>query len=155
MKKQVLAFLLVTALLSGCAKKDEGCTPQAASVEKSAMVSFCTSNSISYTEHSSGMLYNIVTPGTGPTPTLTSRVFIYYTGKLLNGTQFDSQSDPTKTGWVLNSLIDGWKVGLPLIKQGGRIQLVIPSYMAYGCTGSGPIPPNSPLFFDITITLVQ
>lgn len=155
MKRIVLSIFLATTILSGCVKKDTGCTPQDPSVEKPAMIAFCSSYGITYTEHSSGMLYQITNPGTGVTPTTSSKIFIYYTGKLLNGNTFDSQSNPSATGWVLNSLIDGWKVGIPLIKKGGSIKLVIPSYLAYSCNGQGSIPGNSPLYFDITLVDVQ
>ena len=120
------------------------------------MISYCTANSINYSTHSSGLLYEIITPGTGNTPSLTSKIYITYTGKLFDGTVFDSQSNAALTGWVLSTLVDGWKVGLPLIKKGGRIKLVVPSSMGYGCAGSGTsIPSNSPLFFDITLIDVQ
>ncbi|MCA6452324.1 MAG: FKBP-type peptidyl-prolyl cis-trans isomerase [Chitinophagaceae bacterium] len=77
-----------------------------------------------------------------------------YTGKLLNGTTFDATANPISLS--LSSVIDGWKIGLPLIKKGGRIKLVIPSALAYSCTGAGTsIPPNSPLFFDVTLQDVR
>ncbi|MBC7586842.1 MAG: FKBP-type peptidyl-prolyl cis-trans isomerase, partial [Chitinophagaceae bacterium] len=147
MKKPLLIIFLATILFSSCIKNDKGCTPQDASIEKPAMVAFCTSYGITYTEHNSGILYQITNPGTGIAPTVSSKIYITYSGKLLNGTVFDSQSDPAKTGWVLNSLIDGWKIGIPLIKKGGSIKLVIPSYLAYSCNGSGSIAANSPLYF--------
>jgi FKBP-type peptidyl-prolyl cis-trans isomerase len=53
-------------------------------------------------------------------------------------------------------VIDGWKIGLPLIKKGGRIKLIIPSALAYSCTGAGTsIPPNTPLYFDVTLNDVK
>jgi len=67
----------------------------------------------------------------------------------------DQLSDPTRSGWTLSSLIEGWKIGIPLIKKGGRIKLIIPSALAYGCTGYASIPPNTPLYFDVTLTDVQ
>ncbi|MEI6085972.1 MAG: FKBP-type peptidyl-prolyl cis-trans isomerase [Bacteroidota bacterium] len=154
-----LIFVLPVFLLAAlsCGKTStSGCTPATVASEQTALVSYCTTNTINYTAHSSGILYEIVNPGTGNTPTLTSRIFITYTGKLFNGTVFDSQSNATLTGWTLNSLIDGWKIGLPLIKKGGHIKLVIPSSLAYGCVGSGTtIPSNTPLFFDISLVDVQ
>ena len=64
---------------------------------------------------------------------------------------FDSLITPLASGWPLSTLIDGWKIGLPLIKKGGHIKLVIPSSLAYGCSGYGTIPPNTPIFFDINL----
>ncbi len=139
-----------------CGKADTGCSPATVASEKQMLISYCTTNAINYIENSSGLLYEVINPGTGANPTSTSKVFITYTGKLFNGSVFDSQTNPAVTGWVLNSLIDGWKIGLPLIKKGGRIKLVIPSSLAYGCAGAGQnIPSNTPLFFDVTLVDVQ
>lgn len=156
MKKSLVLFLTLIVLFSNsCTKEDSGCVQNPISAEKADMIKFCTDNGITYTEHSSGLLYQIITPGTAITPNQDSKVFMYYTGRLMNGTTFETQSDPTKTGWILKQLIEGWRIGLPLIQKGGRIKLVIPSALAYGCTGAGSIPANSPLYFDITLTEVQ
>jgi FKBP-type peptidyl-prolyl cis-trans isomerase FkpA len=156
MKKLIfVSTVLILASLS-CAKTDTGCTPATVASEKPAMVAYCTANTINYTEHSSGLLYEIISAGSGIAPTVSNKVLITYTGKRFDGTVFDSQSNPALTGWTLNQLIDGWKIGLPLIKKGGRIKLVIPSSLAYGCAGAGAsIPSNTPLYFDITLVDVQ
>jgi FKBP-type peptidyl-prolyl cis-trans isomerase len=76
-----------------------------------------------------------------------------YTGKLLNNTQFDASANPVS--FLLNGVIKGWQIAIPLIRKGGRIKMVIPSSLAYGCNGSGSIPPNSPLYFEVTLTDVR
>ncbi len=86
-------------------------------------------------------------------PTSSSKVFVTYTGKLLSGTQFDQSSNVIS--FFLNQVIEGWQIGVPLIKKGGKILLLIPSAYAYGCNGSRSIPPNSVLFFDIDLIDVQ
>ncbi|MDE3253043.1 MAG: FKBP-type peptidyl-prolyl cis-trans isomerase [Bacteroidota bacterium] len=156
MKKYLGSVFLFSMLLMGsCGKKDaSGCQPASVASEKAQMVAYCNANSINYTEHSSGMLYEIITPGSTIAPVSTSNVSVVYTGKLLNGTTFDATSNPITLN--LSNVIDGWKIGIPLIKKGGRIKLVIPSALAYSCTGAGTtIPPNSPLFFDVTLTDVK
>jgi len=153
MKRLILCVSILLAL-GGCMKKDEGCTAVDPSVEKPAMISYCVSNNILYTQHSSGILYQIVDPGYGATPTPNSLIYVSYTGKLLDGTIFDAQASPT-TGFYLRNTIDGWITGIPLIKKGGYIRMVIPSYMAYGCNGQGGIPPNSPLYFEVRLIDVQ
>jgi len=155
MKRVVPIIFLVLTVLGGCLKKDKGCTPQDASVEQPAMIAFCTSNGIAYTQHSSGILYQITNPGTGVTPTTSSRIYITYTGKLMDGSTFETQTNPGLTGWYLNSLIEGWKIGIPLIKKGGTIKLIIPSYLAYSCNGNNGIPGNSPLYFEVNLIDVQ
>lgn len=155
MKKNVHVFLFLVIFLSSCVKSNTGCTPQDPAVEKPSMIAFCASNGITYTEHTSGILYQITNPGTGIIPLSTSKIFIYYTGKRLDGTTFDSVNNPSATGWVLNQLIEGWQIGIPLLKKGGSIKMVIPSALAYGCNGSGPIAANSPLYFEVTLVDVQ
>jgi FKBP-type peptidyl-prolyl cis-trans isomerase len=157
MKKIVLSVLVLSLVLMNysCGKNDtSGCQPAAISSEKAQMVAYCTANNINYTEHTSGLLYEIVSPGSGLAPISTSIVAVVYTGKLLNGTTFDATANPISLS--LQSVIDGWKIGIPLIKKGGRIKLIIPSALAYSCTGSGnAIPPNAPLFFDVTLQDVR
>ncbi len=147
-------LILVSMLLNSCGKNDSGCQPNPVANEKAQLVAYCTSNNITYTEDGSGMLYQIIDPGSGVAPTSTSTVYVVYTGKFLNGNTFDATANPV--GLSLTGVIDGWKIGLPLIKKGGRIKLIIPSALAYSCAGFPPaIPANTPLYFDITLTDVK
>ena len=150
MKRNVwMAFLLAPFLFAGCGKTDTECVPATVASEKAAMVAYCTANNITYTEHASGILYEVMAPGLSTQPTLANTVSVVYTGKLLNGTQFDASANPVRL--ALSGVIKGWQIGIPLIKKGGRIKLVIPSSLAYGCTGQGSIAPNSPLYFEVSL----
>lgn len=154
MKRTLLVLsVVVSSLFLSCGKQESGCQPKTPASEKVDMVAFCTANNISYTEHSSGILYQVITQGAGNAPTVNNVVSTVYTGKLLNGNTFDATANPIS--FPLSGVIEGWKIGIPLIQKGGRILLVIPSALAYSCTGSGSIPPNSPLFFDVTLTDVK
>jgi FKBP-type peptidyl-prolyl cis-trans isomerase FkpA len=155
----VLLFLMFTGVR--CIKGAAGnCSPRTVSSEASQMLAYAQANGINATAHSSGLYYEIVDPGTGASPTLNSRIVITYTGMLLSGTIFDQKVNPNNdaTGpnspWPLSDLIEGWRIGIPLLKVGGRIKLIVPSAMAYGCTGYGSIPGNSILFFDINLVNV-
>ncbi len=155
MKKSVFAFIGLVLLSLSCGKTtDSGCVPVLAAVEKVAMIAYCTANSINYTEHPSGILYEIVSAGTGTAPTLASTVSCLYTGKLMTGVTFDAATSNPAT-FPLANVIEGWKIAIPLLKTGGRIKMVIPSALAYSCVGSGSIGPNSPLFFDVTLVQVR
>ncbi len=55
----------------------------------------------------------------------------------------------------LANLYEGWQIGLPKIGVGGHIQLFIPSAYAWGCTGDGPVPANTPVFFDVQLLAVN
>ena len=151
MKRNVwMAFLLAPFLFAACGKTVTECVPATVASEKAAMVAYCTANNITYTEHASGILYEIMSPGLTTQPTIANTVAVVYTGKLLNGNQFDASANPVRL--ALNGVIKGWQIGIPLIKKGGRIKMVIPSSLAYGCTGQGSIAPNSPLYFEVTLT---
>ncbi|MFY7901191.1 MAG: FKBP-type peptidyl-prolyl cis-trans isomerase, partial [Chitinophagaceae bacterium] len=122
MKKNVwtVIFLVgIAGLMSSCAKQNTGCQSVAPATERKQMDSFCVANSINYTEHSSGLMYQIINPGSGLSVNQNSIIYVTYTGMLLNKTVFDSQTDPSRTGFYMSNIIDGWKIGLSLIKKGG------------------------------------
>ena len=150
-------FLFFASVLifscSGCFKEEKGCTPVAPASEENQIKAYATANGINAVKHNSGIYYEILNPGTGATPTLNSKVFVTYTGKLLSGTQFDQSS--SVISFFLSQVIEGWQIGGPLIKKGGKIILLIPSAYGYGCMGSRGIPPNSPLMFEIDLVDVQ
>lgn len=105
--------------------------------------------------HSSGLYYQIVNPGSGASATADSYIKITYVGKFLDGEIFDQQSSANTTAWPLAGLIEGWRIGIPLIKEGGHIRLLVPSALAYGCEGRGVISGNTPLFFDVQLVDVE
>lgn len=101
-----------------------------------------------------GFYYQILNPGTGATPTLASKVTVFYKGTLTNGSIFDQTSaNPVTFG--LSQLIVGWQYGIPLVKAGGRVMLYLPPSLGYGSQNVGSIPANSVLIFDITLQGVQ
>jgi FKBP-type peptidyl-prolyl cis-trans isomerase FkpA len=157
MKKLLLLVLCGGLLVLGnsCLNNSKPCTPRTVASEQATIEAYATANGYTMTQHSSGLYYQVTSPGTGAPPSATSKVFVTYTGKLLNGTVFDQQSNSAATGWILNQLVTGWQIGLPLIGKGGSIRLIVPSSLAYGCADNGPIPGNSVLFFDITLVDVQ
>ncbi len=139
--------------IAGCIK-DNTCQPKTVQSEDAAMQALVATNGMTATRHSSGMYYEIVNPGTGATPTINSSVSVIYVGKLADGTVFDQPPNPTPL-YPVNNFITGWQLGLPLIREGGVIKLVIPSSLAYGCTQAGTIPPNSILYFEVGLVDVQ
>ena len=142
-----VSFLLVAG--SGCTK-NEVCQPKTVQSEEAAILSYAAANGITATKHPSGMYYQIINQGSGPTPSITSTLSVKYTGKLTNGTIFD-QRITSPISFPLSGVIGGWQLGLPLIQKGGTIKLIIPSSFAYGCEGKGSIPPYSILFFEIEL----
>jgi FKBP-type peptidyl-prolyl cis-trans isomerase len=107
-----------------------------------------------YTTTASGLEYYDVTKGTGAEVKAGDNVTVHYTGWLEDGTQFDSSVDrgePFTFTLGQNSVIPGWEEGLIGMKVGGKRQLRIPAALAYGTQGSGPIPPDATLIFDIEL----
>lgn len=156
MNKLLLSVLLAGSVLwlAGCTK-DNTCKPVPVDNEKAPLEAFAAASGINATRHQSGLYYEIIAPGGSARPTQLSRVFVRYKGTLMDGKVFDSQSNPGMTGFALSTLIEGWKIGIPLIGRGGRIKLLIPSALGYGCKGSGTgddgIPANAPLYFEIDL----
>jgi FKBP-type peptidyl-prolyl cis-trans isomerase FkpA len=147
MKRWMCALALAAGmLLSSCGEKE--CTPASPASEEGAIQAYNAAQGYTATKDPSGLYYQIVDPGTGVYPTANSRVTVNYTGKLFNGNTFDSNTNP--------GLITGWQIGIPKIRVGGTIRLMVPSAYAYGCEGSAPaIPSNTPLFFEIKLLAVN
>ena len=102
----------------------------------------------------SRLRYKITAPGTGPKPQPTSTVKAKYTGKLVDGTIFDSTDNRgnTPAEFTLDKVISGWREGLQLIGKGGKITLYIPSELGYREKGSeGSVPPHATLIFDVEL----
>ncbi len=87
-----------------------------------------------------------VTKGDGAMPGRDDFVLIAYKGMLKNGTVFD-QSDATPM--AVSDVVPGFADGLVQMQRGGSYRLTIPAALGYGAEGSGPIPPNSDLVFEV------
>ena len=104
-----------------------------------------------------GLQYEIVKEGDGPTPTRGDRVTVHYTGKLIDGTVFDSsveRGEPATFG--VTQVIPGWVEALQMMKTGSQWRLYIPSKLAYGPNGAGGvIGPNATLIFDVELIKIE
>lgn len=110
----------------------------------------------------SGLQYSIQEPGTGAQPSESSSIVVNYTGlSATKGNIFGRVKAPQQGSELnMDSVIDGWKEGLPLIKEGGRITLYVPAHLAYGRDGVKHrklyiIEPNDALVFDIELVKVS
>ncbi|HBC20662.1 MAG TPA: peptidylprolyl isomerase [Porphyromonadaceae bacterium] len=104
----------------------------------------------------SGLQYTVEKEGTGESPKATDEVTVHYTGRLLDGTVFDSSvSRGEPATFPLNRVIPGWTEGVQLMKEGGKYMFFIPSELAYGAQGiPGAIPPHSTLIFEVELIKV-
>lgn len=102
----------------------------------------------------SGLKYVTVVEGTGAAPAADAIVNVHYTGRLLDGTVFDSSIQRGQPAtFPLQAVIKGWTEGLQLMKVGGKTVFYIPSELAYGEMGTpgGPIGPNQDLIFEVEL----
>ena len=103
----------------------------------------------------SGLQYQIVKEGTGIKPGPEDVVTVHYTGKLIDGTVFDSSVERGEPAtFAVGQVIPGWVEGLQLMSEGSAWRLFIPSELAYGKHGTGPIKPGSTLIFDVQLIKV-
>ena len=103
----------------------------------------------------SGLQYQVVKQGEGPKPEAGDAVTVHYTGRLIDGTVFDSsveRGEPATFG--VGQVIPGWVEGLQLMNEGSAWRLFIPANLAYGDHGTGPIKPGSTLIFDVQLLKV-
>ncbi len=127
---------------------------------------YLQANEIDAQKTESGIYYTITKEGDGTHPTIQNQVTVHYTGRLLNGTVFDSSipaNMPERQGmsgepvtFPLSGVVRGWQEGIPLLSKGGSGVLYIPSSLAYGAQSPSPaIPANSVLVFEVDLIDVK
>jgi FKBP-type peptidyl-prolyl cis-trans isomerase len=150
--KKVLIFSLFAGLLGGsvACKKDVD--------EDKLITDYLTTKGLTAEKTAEGVYFIVETQGTGNFPTLSNTVSVRYKGYLLDGSVFDENQTSTKpvfTTLLGGNIITGWKIGIQKFKKGGKGKLFIPSSYAYGSSGSGSIPGNTPIAFDIELVDVK
>jgi len=142
-----LVFILSISFF-GCTKEDPDAIAEA---DRKKILDYIAKNELEgVVEHPSGIFYIMDEPGTGIHPTLTSRIRMRYVGYYTDDKIFDSNDGALIQ---LQSTIQGWQIGIPLFKNGGKGTLFVPSAMGYGAYppwGSG-IRRNAVLIFNFEI----
>ena len=154
MKYSLIA--LVLTLFMSCAKDKTEITESIdyVATNEKEIVDYIAKNKLTATKTDSGLYYVVNEAGTGIQPTASSNVTVAYKGYFTNGSIFD-QSNASGISFGLNQVIRGWTEGIPYFKEGGNGVLLIPSHLGYGSNGSGPIPGNSVLIFDVKLIKVN
>jgi FKBP-type peptidyl-prolyl cis-trans isomerase len=107
---------------------------------------------------SSGLQYKVLTAGKGKAPLATDNVTVHYTGKLVDGTVFDSSvSRGEPASFAVNQVIPGWTEALQLMHEGDKWLIFVPSDLGYGPQGAGggQIPPHATLIFEVELIKVN
>lgn len=132
---------------------------KAAEAAKAEGIKFLAENKLKegVKETASGLQYIVEKEGTGMRPTAKDEVTVHYTGKLTDGTVFDSsvqRGEPAT--FPLNRVIPGWTEGVQLMKEGAKYVFFIPSDLAYGPNGvPNAIPPHATLIFEVELIKVN
>ncbi len=148
-----LAFLWAPLLLlgMGCSKEER---PQS-EIDEEVIEAYLAENQLTAERHSSGLYYIIDEPGSGGSPNINSEVQVRYKGYLLDGSVFDQTQGNGTAIFFLRNVIQGWQIGIPLLKKAGKGRLFIPSGLAYGPFDRPGIPANSVLIFEVELVNFQ
>jgi FKBP-type peptidyl-prolyl cis-trans isomerase FkpA len=144
--KFTLLMLLLLVLSTACKKKFDA--EEQAQIDEDIIVQYIADKSLDATPTGSGLYYTIDSLGSTVYPDINSTVRVAYKGYFTDGDVFD-QSSASGVTFPLANVIKGWQEGIPLYKVDGGGKLLIPSALGYGNSGTGSIPANSVLIFDV------
>lgn len=99
----------------------------------------------------SGLQYEVLKAGVGKSPRSTDRIKAHYHGTLTDGSVFDTTQNDEPVEIDVQAAIPGWTEALQMMKVGDKWRLYVPSELAYGTEGFGPVPPNAVLIFDLEL----
>jgi len=119
---------------------------------------FLASSSVKYQKTSEGIYMASIQKGNGAAAEPHKTLKVHYTGKMLDGTVFDSsveRGEPMEFVYGEQQFIPGWDIAIGKMHAGEKITVLLPSNMAYGERGVGNIPPFTPLIFDIELLEVK
>lgn len=160
MNKTILTGLLFVLAL--CGVKTANAQDQKA-IDDKLLTEYFKANHIKATKTASGLYYTINKKGSGANAKVGQQVTMLYYGYLLDGTRFDGNmtkdykpaGSPFTFSLGSHQVISGWDEGVQLLSPGTRATLYLPSGLAYGPNGGGPIPPNAVLAFDVELVSYQ
>jgi FKBP-type peptidyl-prolyl cis-trans isomerase len=152
----IAGSLALVLLVAGCGSDTVTTAPD---ITKTTFAPSLNVDISTMTKTADGMYYADSVVGSGATAGPDNTVSVQYIGWLVNGTEFDASADhggqPLQFTLGAGQVIPGFDEGITGMKVGGWRKLVIPPGLAYGRSGSGPIPGNAILVFNVQLTNVQ
>ena len=148
--------LLATLAAAACGK--DAPVPAAVPIEKTTFAPALDVQLAQSTKRPSGLYVRDLVVGQGAEAVPNKGVEVHYVGQLADGTTFDENGPgdkPLDFTLGVGQVIPGWDEGVTGMRVGGKRQLVIPSALAYGAEGIGPIPGNSVLVFMVELVGVR
>lgn len=115
------------------------------------IIAYLNENNLEATEDPSGLFYIIEEEGSGGSPSPVANVEVRYKGYFTDGNVFDETPGNNTREFGLQQTITGWRIGIPKMKKGGKAMFFVPANLGYGFFGSGGIPPNAVLIFEIEL----
>ena len=148
-----IGFLVISlfGLFSGCSTYSES----EKNTFDTAIQKFIQKSGIKYQKSESGLYYFIENEGEGDNIKYTNDVSFTYSGKLLNGTPFDTKNSRTPVTFNVKQLILGWQEAMLYLKKGGKAKLIVPPHLGYANYELESIPKNSILTFEMEIVDVK
>lgn len=144
--KNILKISLFTILFTACNSESQW--------EKDIQIiqNYLSENNIEAIQDESGLFYSHIQEGDGIfSPAAGDTIVVKYAGYLTSGVFFDKTIGDATATFALDRLVDGWQLGLPLMKRGGKTLFLLPSELGYGSEKNGIIPANSVLIFEIEL----
>lgn len=148
--RKLLLLLLIPVIFGGCKSTNQ------AALDNQTILQYIKAHNLNAIAEPNGLYYVPTTVGTGSFPTINSTVTVNYVGYYTNGVIFDQTTAASGPAtFALSNVIAGWQEGIPLLQKGGSGILLIPSALGYGAQGSGSVPGNTVLIFNVTLVNFQ
>lgn len=146
-----LFLLVLMALAVVSCKKDTVSYEEQLKIDSDKIEAYLAEKNLTAQKTASGLYYIITLEGTGLKPGPTSTVTVGYKGYFLDGTVFDQTYGSAWAQFNVSGVVPGFSEGLQLLKNKGKGTFFLPSGLAYGASGAGSIPANTPLIFEIDL----
>ena len=150
----LLGFFFLIVAVTSCSKQgvyDEGVQM---AIDEAKIDKWADSIGLDLQKHESGLYYEVISEGEGSSPVLTDSLIVEYEArKLGDSISFSKADDINPYKFLLRNSIEAWRIGLPMIKEGGRIRLLVPSPLGYRNYDVGNVPKNTVL--DFTIDFIE